>query len=183
MSAIDENHLHADPGIDGHHPHHGAPVGAGAAGPLQRERATTIFQKGAPGPPRVRLPAAGRARARRRRAAAGALSPRAAGAAAGGLRAGDRAPLRRHLQAQLRPGLGLLSAGLVHDEAQPAPARARGGAARARAPAPAAGRRARAGRAGADVQPAERARARSPACRTSRCSPRRARTASSPACC
>ncbi|HEY2571288.1 MAG TPA: aminomethyl-transferring glycine dehydrogenase subunit GcvPB, partial [Solirubrobacteraceae bacterium] len=49
MSAIDENHLHADPGIDGHHPHHGAPLGAGAAGPLQRERATTIFQKGAPG--------------------------------------------------------------------------------------------------------------------------------------
>jgi glycine dehydrogenase subunit 2 len=47
MSAIDENHLHADPGIDGHHPHHSA--GAGALGPLQRERATTIFQKGAPG--------------------------------------------------------------------------------------------------------------------------------------
>ena len=49
MSSIDENHLHADPGIGGHHPHHGAPVGATAAGPLQRERATTIFQKGAPG--------------------------------------------------------------------------------------------------------------------------------------
>ncbi|MEA2140465.1 MAG: glycine dehydrogenase subunit 2 [Solirubrobacteraceae bacterium] len=47
MSAIDENHLHADPGIDGHHPHH--PTSAAAAGPLQRERATTIFQKGAPG--------------------------------------------------------------------------------------------------------------------------------------
>jgi glycine dehydrogenase subunit 2 len=48
MSAIDENHLHADPGIEGHHPHHGAVAGA-AVGPLQRERATTIFQKGAPG--------------------------------------------------------------------------------------------------------------------------------------
>ena len=47
MSTIDENHLHADPGIDGHHPHHSS--GAAAAGPLQRERATTIFQKGAPG--------------------------------------------------------------------------------------------------------------------------------------
>ena len=50
-----------------------------------------------------------------------------------GLRAGDRASLRQPLQAQLRPRLGLLSARLVHDEAQPAPARARGGAARPRA--------------------------------------------------
>jgi glycine dehydrogenase subunit 2 len=49
MSAIDENHLHADPGIEGHHPHHAAPIGAAVAGPLQREHATTIFQKGAPG--------------------------------------------------------------------------------------------------------------------------------------
>jgi glycine dehydrogenase subunit 2 len=49
VSAIDENHLHADPGIESHHPHHGVAVGAAAAGPLQRERATTIFQKGAPG--------------------------------------------------------------------------------------------------------------------------------------
>ena len=47
MSAIDENHLHADPGIDGHHPHH--PATAAAAGPMQRERARTIFQKGSPG--------------------------------------------------------------------------------------------------------------------------------------
>ncbi|HTA36732.1 MAG TPA: aminomethyl-transferring glycine dehydrogenase subunit GcvPB, partial [Solirubrobacteraceae bacterium] len=51
MSEIDENHLHADPGIDGHHPHHGlsAPTSAAGATPLQRERARTIFQKGAPG--------------------------------------------------------------------------------------------------------------------------------------
>ncbi len=51
-TSIDENHLHADPGIDGHHPHHGlaAPPAHGAvASPLQRERARTIFQKGAPG--------------------------------------------------------------------------------------------------------------------------------------
>jgi glycine dehydrogenase subunit 2 len=46
MSAIDENHLHADPGIDGHHPHAGHAM---VATPLQREGARTIFQKGAPG--------------------------------------------------------------------------------------------------------------------------------------
>ncbi len=51
MSAIDDNHLHADPGIDGHHPHHGlvAPTRDAGATPLQRDPATTIFQKGAPG--------------------------------------------------------------------------------------------------------------------------------------
>ncbi|HEV2974080.1 MAG TPA: aminomethyl-transferring glycine dehydrogenase subunit GcvPB, partial [Solirubrobacteraceae bacterium] len=51
MSAIDENHLHADPGIDGHHPHHGLRAAAGGPGetPLQRDRARTIFEKGAPG--------------------------------------------------------------------------------------------------------------------------------------
>ncbi len=53
MSTIDENHLHADPGIEVHpeqHNHHVAPpVEAGAPTPLQREAARTIFQKGAPG--------------------------------------------------------------------------------------------------------------------------------------
>jgi glycine dehydrogenase subunit 2 len=53
MSTIDENHLHADPGIEIHpeqHSHHVAPpVKAGAPTPLQRHAATTIFQKGAPG--------------------------------------------------------------------------------------------------------------------------------------
>jgi glycine dehydrogenase subunit 2 len=51
VSEIDENHLHADPGIDGHHPHHGLTAAAGGPGetPLQRERARTIFQKGAAG--------------------------------------------------------------------------------------------------------------------------------------
>jgi glycine dehydrogenase subunit 2 len=58
VSAIDENHLTTasgggapDSGIDGHHPHHGLATAAQgpAASPLQRERATTIFQKGAPG--------------------------------------------------------------------------------------------------------------------------------------
>ena len=60
-----------------------------------------------------------------------APAPRRAGAAARGLRARARAPLREPLAAQLRPRLGLLPARLVHDEAQPAPARARRGAARA----------------------------------------------------
>ena len=51
-----------------------APTQSGAT-PMQRERATTIFEKGAAGPPRVRLPAARRAAARRRRAAPGAAAP------------------------------------------------------------------------------------------------------------
>ncbi|MGH2902260.1 MAG: aminomethyl-transferring glycine dehydrogenase subunit GcvPB, partial [Solirubrobacteraceae bacterium] len=51
MSTIDENHLHADPGIDGRHSDHGAGAAEGGqiAGPLQRERARTIFEKGARG--------------------------------------------------------------------------------------------------------------------------------------
>ena len=56
MSPIDENHLHADPGIEVHpeqHNHHtasggGAPRG-GAPTPQQRDQARTIFQKGAAG--------------------------------------------------------------------------------------------------------------------------------------
>jgi len=53
VSPIDENHLHADPGIEVHpeqHDHHHAPPRqAGAPTPLQRQGAVTIFQKGAPG--------------------------------------------------------------------------------------------------------------------------------------
>jgi glycine dehydrogenase subunit 2 len=57
MSAIEQNRLHADPGIDIHPAAHaaagepGAAPGAVATGatPLQREPARTIFQKGAPG--------------------------------------------------------------------------------------------------------------------------------------
>jgi glycine dehydrogenase subunit 2 len=54
MSAIDENHLHSDPGIETHGVEPGAssnkaaPAGRGAT-PMQREQARTIFQKGAPG--------------------------------------------------------------------------------------------------------------------------------------
>jgi glycine dehydrogenase subunit 2 len=47
VNAIDENHLHADPAIEAHHPH-AAATGAPMP-PLQREPARTIFQKGAPG--------------------------------------------------------------------------------------------------------------------------------------
>jgi glycine dehydrogenase subunit 2 len=53
VSTIDENRLHADPGIEVHpeqHSHHvAAPTQAGAPGPSQRDDARTIFQKGAPG--------------------------------------------------------------------------------------------------------------------------------------
>jgi glycine dehydrogenase subunit 2 len=62
MIPLDENHLHADPGIESHHPDRATAIaaggGLGASGgggdapgesPLQRERARTIFQKGAPG--------------------------------------------------------------------------------------------------------------------------------------
>ncbi len=51
MSALDENHLHSDPGIEGRHPDHVLDIAVGGPGesPLQRQRATTIFQKGAPG--------------------------------------------------------------------------------------------------------------------------------------
>jgi len=50
MSApIDDNHLHADTAIEGHHPHHDIPVTSAGATPMQREPAVTIFEKGAPG--------------------------------------------------------------------------------------------------------------------------------------
>ncbi len=57
MSPIDENHLHADPGIEAHEPSINGNGEAAAvisapttsSAPLQRQHATTIFQKGAPG--------------------------------------------------------------------------------------------------------------------------------------
>ncbi len=58
MSPIDENHLHADPGIEAHEPSHNGHGAAATAtisapttssAPLQRQGARTIFQKGAPG--------------------------------------------------------------------------------------------------------------------------------------
>ena len=49
MTMIDENHLHADPGIEARGLHHDAPVGGDGATPMQREVAQTIFEKGAAG--------------------------------------------------------------------------------------------------------------------------------------
>jgi glycine cleavage system P protein (glycine dehydrogenase) subunit 2 len=49
---MNDNRLHGDPGIEAHEAHHHAPVAAGAAaGGWARvhDRATTIFEKGAPG--------------------------------------------------------------------------------------------------------------------------------------
>jgi glycine dehydrogenase subunit 2 len=57
VNPIDENHLHADPGIEAHEPSING-NGAGtdvisapttSSAPLQRQHATTIFQKGSPG--------------------------------------------------------------------------------------------------------------------------------------
>jgi glycine dehydrogenase subunit 2 len=48
MNPISENRAHADPGIEGHHPAREASTGAGVTA-LQREHATTIYEKGAPG--------------------------------------------------------------------------------------------------------------------------------------
>jgi glycine dehydrogenase subunit 2 len=50
MSPINENHLHSDPGIEGHRlMHTEGDVPSRGATPLQREPARTIFEKGAPG--------------------------------------------------------------------------------------------------------------------------------------
>jgi glycine dehydrogenase subunit 2 len=50
MPALDENRLHADPGIEPRHPGHGDSVPAHGAGPpLQRQEVLTIFQRGASG--------------------------------------------------------------------------------------------------------------------------------------
>ena len=111
----------------------------------------------------ARTPRVHRARARRpgaaaRRAAAGEPAPRRAAAPARGRRARDRPPLQPPVEAQLRSRHGLLSARLVHDEAQPEAARARRGAARTREAPSAPGPAPRAGSARADVAPAGRAR-------------------------
>jgi glycine dehydrogenase subunit 2 len=46
---LDNNHLHADPGIEAHKLHHDVPIGPTAGSPLQRDHAVTVFEKGAPG--------------------------------------------------------------------------------------------------------------------------------------
>src|SRR5207248_8113752 len=88
----------------------------------------------------------------------GAPAASPAAAAAGDLGAGDRPPLQPDLPAQLRRRHRLLSARLLHDEAQPASERADSGPARPRPPAPGPAARPRPGRARAYVAAAGRAR-------------------------
>ena len=151
--------------------------------PMQRERAVTIFEKSKPGRRAAALPAAGVPERPLEELIPAAPAARRAAAAARDLRARDRPPLQPPLAAQLRPRHRLLPARLLHDEAQPAPQRAGRGAARPRPPAPGPGPAPRPGRAGADVAAAASRWPRSAACRTSACSPRPARTASSRGCC
>ncbi|HEU4974284.1 MAG TPA: aminomethyl-transferring glycine dehydrogenase subunit GcvPB [Baekduia sp.] len=49
MSTVDDNRLHADPGIAARTPEREVPVTASGATPMQRDRAVTIFEKGAAG--------------------------------------------------------------------------------------------------------------------------------------
>ena len=118
----------------------------------------TIYERSVPGRRAFVAPALDVPRAAARRAPRARAAPRAAAAAARGLRARDRPPLQPPVQAQLRPGHGLLPARLLHDEAQPQAARARRRAPRSRQAAPAAATGARAGSTRADVAPAARAR-------------------------
>lgn len=49
MTLVNENRLHGDPGVEHEPLHHGVPSGPTLESPLQRDHATTIFEKGAPG--------------------------------------------------------------------------------------------------------------------------------------
>jgi glycine dehydrogenase subunit 2 len=49
MTTFNDNKLHGDPGIEAHALHREIPVTSDGATPMQRDRATTIFEKGAPG--------------------------------------------------------------------------------------------------------------------------------------
>jgi glycine dehydrogenase subunit 2 len=46
---MNDNKLHGDPGIEAHPLHHDIPVSSEGSTPMQRDRATTIFEKGAAG--------------------------------------------------------------------------------------------------------------------------------------
>jgi glycine dehydrogenase subunit 2 len=46
---VSDNRLHGDPGIEAHELHHDVPISSEGATPMQRDRATTIFEKGAAG--------------------------------------------------------------------------------------------------------------------------------------
>ncbi len=49
MTLANANRLHADPGVEREPLHHDVPAAPSAESPLQRERAITIFEQGAPG--------------------------------------------------------------------------------------------------------------------------------------
>jgi glycine dehydrogenase subunit 2 len=49
MTTFNDNKLHGDPGIEAHVLHHEIPVSSEGATPMQRDHATTIFEKGAAG--------------------------------------------------------------------------------------------------------------------------------------
>jgi glycine dehydrogenase subunit 2 len=49
MTTFNDNKLHGDPGIEAHPLHHEIPISSDGATPMQRDRATTIFEKGAAG--------------------------------------------------------------------------------------------------------------------------------------
>jgi glycine dehydrogenase subunit 2 len=49
MSALNDNVLHGDPGIESHEPHHDAPIALSGGTPMQRSEVKTIFEKGSPG--------------------------------------------------------------------------------------------------------------------------------------
>ena len=161
-----DNQLHADPGIDVHaHPNRSALQQT----EMQRDHATTIYEKSKPGRRAFVAPGARRARARAAVDSSARTEPPKLPEIA-------EPEIVRHYNRLSKRNFDLdtrlLPARLVHDEAQPEAARARRRAARQRPPAPAAGARARPGRAAADVgAPAARS-ARSPACRTSRSSRR-----------
>ena len=85
--------------------------------PMQRERATTIYEKSKPGPARRGAPRRRSARAPARGADPGRPPALGAAAPARDRRAGDRPPLQPPLAPKLRPRQRLLPARLLHDEA------------------------------------------------------------------
>ena len=160
-----------------------SPQSQAGATPMQREHATTIFEKGAAGPARVRLPAGRRAASATPRAAAGAAAPRRRRAR---LPQVSEPELVRHYVRLSRRNFDLDSGfyplGSCTMKHNPRLHERVAGAAGPRPPAPAAGPGARAGRARADVEPRARAeRDLRPAARLAAAVGRLARRARGPA--
>ena len=150
---------------------------------MQREHATTIFEKGAAGRRAFACPEAGVPE----RDAHELLPARLRRGRPARLPQVSEPELVRHYVRLSRRNFDLDSGfyplGSCTMKHNPRLHERVAGAARPRAPAPAAGPGARAGCARADVEPRALAERDLRACRTSRCSPRPARTASSRACC